>query len=98
MGTILQKDADSLDGPGSICMEPIHYSLSTTMTLEWYIFLNGVTDSEEVAFLDLYTFLWCPFLSQKCVQETICVLPADTESNQNNSERAAQASARAATI
>ncbi len=93
MGTILQKGADSLDGPGSICMEPIHYSLSTMMTLEWYI-----TDSEEEAFLDLYTFLWCPFFSQKCVRETTCVLPADTESNQNNSERAAQASALAATI
>ena len=36
--------------------------------------------------------------SKKCVRETTCVLPADTESNQNNRERAWQAATLVATF
>jgi hypothetical protein len=38
-------------------MEPIHDSLSTTKPIEWYSLFNGVADSEEEAFLDLFPLL-----------------------------------------
>ena len=49
-GTHSLKGADSLNRLGSICMKPIHYSLSTTSPYEWYSLFNGFTDSEEEAF------------------------------------------------
>jgi len=66
-GTHSLKGADSLNRLGSICMKPIHYSLSTTSPYEWYSLFNGFTDSEEEVFFDLFPYLWCQFFSEKCV-------------------------------